>query len=174
MALRSLRVAIGVGVALAVALIASPAGAQPYPPAAGALTISDTVVVPGETVTLSFGGSPPGSTWTFTFLSEPVVLGTATADANGVVTFTTRIPADAAPGTHTIQAVNEAGTVVSVTVTVAGEAAQATSGRNLPFTGSNTAWLVRLGVVLLVGGGLVFLAARRRRTTSREPELDQV
>jgi hypothetical protein len=167
--------AAGIGIALVLALAVSPAAAQQYPPAQETIVVDDTVVVPGQDVVISFSGSPAGSTWTFTFFSQPVVLGTATADAGGAVTFSATIPENATPGTHTITGVNETGLSVSVSLTVTADAAQAaaTDG-DLALTGRNTVPLSRLGAILVAAGGVAVLAARRRRETKREPEPEQV
>src|SRR3546814_3577248 len=49
------------------------------------------------------GGFLSSSTSTFTLFSAPVVLGTATANAQGVVSLTATIPASTTPGAHRIE-----------------------------------------------------------------------
>jgi len=157
-------------VLLAAALVlvtAGTAAAQDYPPAGDTVTVSDTTVEPGQSITLSARTFQAGSTVTFTLFSAPVVLGTATANSSGVATITATIPANTAPGTHTIEAtgVDEAGNplTVTTTITVLGGAA------DLPTTGSaSTTPMTQVALAVLAGGGLLVLLANRRRTTKTE------
>src|SRR5512138_2371710 len=96
---RALTLMVSVAALLA---LATPAHGQQYPPGQFGVFVSDTTVVPGQTITISAGIFASGSTVTFTFFSQPVTLGTATADADGVATIEATIPSDATPGTHTI------------------------------------------------------------------------
>jgi LPXTG-motif cell wall-anchored protein len=175
------RLLLVVGLALGLALAGSaPAGAQEaddgYPPSVFFLTLSDTTVVPGQTITAS-GALTPGSTSvSFTFFSQPVSIGSTTPNADGTFTTSLTIPSDADLGSHTITATDSAGVSVSagvevvasgqagaegeqgVTVTVPGTAAGA-----LPRTGDDSLPLLRIGAVLLAGGGLLVFLTRRRR-----------
>jgi hypothetical protein len=157
-----------------VGLELSPAAAQQYPPAGGLLTVSDTTVVPGQTVRLTAEDAGPGSVWTFTFESDPVYLGTATANDAGVVIFDATIPADATLGTHTIVATSDTGEQRSVTVTVVA-ADGATAGQpadgGLALTGRNLGRMARVGVLLLALGAA--LLAARRRIADRQSQPDQ-
>lgn len=153
-------------------LAAAPALAQ-YPPAAPSLAVSATVVTPGDPLTVSGSGWLPASEVTLTFLSSPVVLGTATTDANGAFTTQVTIPADASPGRHTIRAtgLGPAGQprTVDVAITVAGAADRdgvvVIPDRGLPRTGSGAlASLVAAGGLLVVGTLAVVTARRRNRT----------
>jgi LPXTG-motif cell wall-anchored protein len=165
-------------VTAALTLGAAAAGAQ-YPPPPNFCTVSDTTPTPGQSITLTCGTYVAGSTVTFTFFSAPVTLGSATADANGVVTATVTIPADATLGEHTITATGPAaagGTLTnSVGITVVG-AGQAGAGTFVPgtFTGAlprtgndSSLPLARAGALLLAVGGVLVLAARRRRAESQ-------
>jgi LPXTG-motif cell wall-anchored protein len=151
-------------VAMVLLVGATAAGAQEYPPAGDTVTVSDTTVEPGEPITVNAQVYQPSSTVTFTFFSEPVMLGTDTANGSGVASLTATIPANATPGTHRIDATGTGADgqplTVSVNVTVLG----ATAGSNLPTTGSgSTAPLTQMAVAALAGGGLLVLLANRRR-----------
>lgn len=152
--------------------LASPAGAQQYPPATSFCTVSSTTVSPGQSISISCGGYLGGATVTFTFFSAPVDLGSATADGSGVVTADVTIPQSAAAGEHAITAVGESATGTltnSVTLTVAGAGAGdagAGAAGDLPRTGDDTSIpLARLAVVLVAAGGALLFFTRRRRAS---------
>jgi hypothetical protein len=166
--------------------LAAPAMAQQYPPDGGpAPAISDSIVTVGEVTTVEFGGYLPEVPVGFTLFSTPVALGTANADANGIVRFTFTVP-PVEPGTHRIEASGASADgplvqSITFTVTGSGEAegegedddvagttgatgATGDSGDELARTGSNSAVLfTRIAMVCLAVGGVVVLAARRRR-----------
>lgn len=149
-------------------------GAIPFPSsvptANGPLTtsgISTGSVTPGSTITVSGTGYAPFSTVTVLVYSTPTVLGTAQADANGAFTFTGKLPAGLAAGSHTLVAagVDGAGNPRYLTqaITVGGAAGSGASG-GLAYTGADIAVPTIGGLAALaVGGGLV-LAGRRRRS----------
>ncbi|CAN5528248.1 hypothetical protein BH20ACT2_BH20ACT2_15350 [soil metagenome] len=158
--------------ALVVALMVAPAVAQTYPPPAEGITISNTTVVPGQSVTVTATGYAPGTAVGFVFLSDPVDLGSVTADANGVARLTFNVPADADPGEHTVTAsglgADGSPLVQSVNLTVVGPdgaaGGQGTGRRPLPRTGTDASiGLGQLGAGLLAAGGIAVLAARKRR-----------
>jgi LPXTG-motif cell wall-anchored protein len=162
--------------AAALVVGAAPVGAQQYPPAPNFLTIDDSTPTPGQTVTIESGVYIPGSTVEVVLTSVPVTLGTASAADNGEVSLQATIPADAAPGTHTITAsgTTEGGPIVqSITITVVGAeglvgAPQTDAGGALPKTGSNSTMpLVRAAALLLAVGSMLLLATRRRRATAQ-------
>jgi len=169
---RALTVVIAVGALLAVS---TPALSQEYPPPANGIFISDSTVFAGQTIIIQAGVFAPGSTVTFNFFSQPVLLGTAAADASGVATLEATIPANATPGTHTITASGIAPDgsplELSTSITVladgadgagAGAGAGGASG-DLPRTGGDAIPIARIGAALLaVGGGLLFVTRRRR------------
>jgi hypothetical protein len=149
--------------------LATTAGAQTYPPSGCGLAASTATVTPGGTVTISTSGAcagaagfAPGTTVTITFASDPVTLGTTTADGSGGISTAVAIPADAAAGEHTITATGPAAAggslSISTTVVVPGP-----GGATLAFTGSSGTgpelWIA-LGAVVL---GLVLVVAGRRR-----------
>ena len=65
-------------------------------------SVSTTTPTAGGTMTISGDGFAPGASLTITLHSDPVVLATATADANGAYSVTVTIPAATTPGTHQI------------------------------------------------------------------------
>lgn len=148
-----------------------PAGAQTsgctvnssqYPPAAGALQVSDGEVTAGQTITVQGCGFAAGASVRVAL--GTVVLSTVLADATGGIETSVTIPASTAPGTHTLTATgqNSAGgtLVLSANVEVLG------GGSDLPRTGSSsTTPLAAAGVGLVLLGGAAVVVARRRRTS---------
>lgn len=157
------------GAAILVASIAAlnpmPASAQVYGP--GEIEISTPTPVAGEPVTVQVSGFAPNSVVEVFFRSAPILIGTFTADANGVVEATVAIPSDAS-GQHTIEVVgvdsNGDELVGSIPVQVA-----PTSGGDespLPASSSSLSTAVILGAsAAAVGVALFSLVAWRRRTT---------
>ena len=184
---RVLTVIIAVGALLAVS---TPAQSQQYPPVNNGIIISDSTVVAGQFIMTQAFTFAPGSTVTFNFFSQPVTLGTATADASGVATLEAQIPTTATPGQHTITASGTGSTCapveLSTGITVlseegAGAGAGAGAGGGaagvgagaagtgagaaggLPRTGNDALPLARIaGALVAVGGGLLFITRRRR------------
>jgi LPXTG-motif cell wall-anchored protein len=157
-------------VALAVVSMAAPAAAQQYPPAVNSLTVSDTTPTPGQTISVEGRTFATGSTVTLTLFSDPVVLGSATADAAGVIATQVTIPTNTPLGSHTLTAEGTApdGSPLSLSVSLTVVPAQAgggTGGSDLPRTGSDSSIpLAKLGVGLAAIGGLIAaLAAKRRK-----------
>ena len=152
---------------------------------AGAPSVSASTVQPGRSVTFSAGGFGPGSTVTVT--DNGVVVGTATADANGVFVLAVTI---GSVGTHTLTAsgTDANGAPLSVTATVegvlsgspdglliSGPGGSATTGGStsgttltaLPRTGSDLVVPGAVsGVALVLMGGTGVVVARRRHTDS--------
>jgi hypothetical protein len=154
------------------AVVATPAEAQQYPPAANFIALSDTTLVPGQTFTITAGVFLPGSTVTATFLSDPVNLGSAVADAVGTASLQATVPSDATLGAHTVQVDGESADgplslSASVTIVAAGGGAGA-GGGGLARTGDDSSIpLARVAAVLVAGGGALVFAARRRRNGRR-------
>jgi hypothetical protein len=169
-------------------LLAAPAYAQEdYPPDSDeGLTVSESTVAPGETITISGDGADPGATVTFrlvkssssalganrVILAGPrlaahvrpqaqssVSLGSTTAADDGSFSATLTIPSGLDDGTYTLIA--SSGGEVLATATVRVLAAAGTGA--LPFTGSDVAPGLAIGATLIVAGGLLLLAVRRRR-----------
>ncbi len=150
----------------AIAGAATSAMAQTYPAEPEALTVSSSVVAAGGTLTVAGEGAEPGATVIFTFASEPVVVATTTADAEGAFSATFKVPADAEPGLHTISATSNGVVLATVEVRVtAAAAAAATEAEEsaLAFTGANALLKVGIGAGLVLAGAVLLLAIRRRR-----------
>jgi hypothetical protein len=86
--------------AVALGLLAVPAGAQQYPPAVNSLTVSDTTPTPGQTIDITAQTFVGGSSVTVTLNPETVLLGTATSDPSGVARLAGTIPASTPLGAH--------------------------------------------------------------------------
>lgn len=125
---------------------------------------------PGQQMELVAEGFEPGETVAFYLHSDPVFLGTAVADANGVARLLADIPADVPTGAHTVIATGGtsgrwATLAVELAVPAATPAAAAAPAEDLAATGAQSGVLMAgAWMLLLVGGGLV-LVARRVRTT---------
>ncbi len=154
--------------------------AQDYPIEGGEVDVvinsgGDDQLDPGDSLTVSGNGFTAGAQVVVTIASEPVVLATVNANAQGAFSVTAVIPADFPEGNHTIKAsgASPTGTLVLETpvqvggavasqsspTTVAGTAAG--SQGTLPFTGSST--LIMLAVALgLLGAGALFIVGYRR------------
>lgn len=163
-------VAAAAGALVALAL-AAPAGAQQYPPAQNSLTISDTTPTPGQTVSIT-AQTYTGSV-TITMNSEPVVLGSATADSSGVANLSATIPANAALGTHTLVATGTGADGAPLTLTlsftvVAADGSGSGAAGGLPRTGDDSSLpLARVGLGLAAAGGVITaVAAKRRKATA--------
>lgn len=157
-ALAVLVVALGVPVAVA--------AEGPY--TNGDVSLSDASPAPGASVDVGASGFQPNSEVEVIFRSDPITLGSATADAAGEVMATVAIPSDAS-GEHRIEVVGVApdgsSRVLSsdITVTADGDA----SSDPLPSTGSSAAPTVIVALLAaLVGVGLLVVTRVRRRARS--------
>ncbi|NHT19262.1 Ig-like domain repeat protein, partial [Cellulomonas sp. IC4_254] len=130
------------------------AGSDPTPQ----ITSSKTLMRAGAAVTLVARGFVPGERVTFVLHSDPVVLGTAIADADGVATLTVALPAGVPAGAHTVVATGaDSGRAADVGVTLTGPA------DGLAVTGTDPAALGGLVAALLVTGGALVAGARLQR-----------
>ncbi len=165
-------VAVIAAVSVAALGPASVAGAQQYPPGAFFLTVSDTTVFPGQTITVSGAVTPGATTVSFTFFSVAQSVGDVTPAADGTFSADVTIPTDAEVGSHTLVANDNTGLEVSASLTVVAAGggaagAGATGAGDLPRTGDDTSIpLARIAIVLVAAGGAVLFFARRRRSTS--------
>ncbi len=120
-----------------------------------------STLVPGASVEVAASGFRAASSATVTLRSDPIVLGTATADATGAVRLVVEVPDGVEPGTHTIE-VSGTGAdgsprVVSTRIEII--------DAELPNTGPRRR-LALAGLVALVAGlAMVLLARPRRRAT---------
>ena len=157
------------GTVLAVALLLSvavSADAQYAEPAS--LTSSDGGgCTPGSPVTLTVDNAAPGTDVIFIFQPDPVVLGIATADANGTAVLQTRWPVNASSGLHTVVAQGIDGDSVPLDLSVEVTCAPGAAG-SLARTGSDSLPWVRIGVVLVALGGILLLTTRKRHSGVRE------
>ena len=147
------------------------AGAQDAYSDDDTVAVSDTAVEPGQPVTVSARTYCAGCPVTFTLFSEPVVLGTVDADANGVATLTFTVPEGTSAGTHTIEATGTGADglplTVRTTITVVAPGAAGTGSGALPTTGSDSAIsMTQIALAAVVGGGLLVLAASKRRANA--------
>jgi hypothetical protein len=96
--------------------------------------------------------------------SEPVVLGTFTAGADGIVRGTVRIPANATPGQHTLElsGIRAGGGTRTATATFT------VTGADLPRTGSDTTRVLSVALMLLGVGclGSAHASSRLARRTA--------
>lgn len=116
---------------------------------------------PGQTMDLVAAGFVPGETVAFFLYSDPVLLGTAVAGADGVARLTGAVvPANAALGRHTVVATGGASgrwAVLAVDL-----AAPRATPRTLAATGVDPGALLLLVGLALVGGAALVHVARRR------------
>ncbi len=162
--------------ALALLSLSTPAGAQGYP-GTGSITLDKTTVPQGGTVGVTCTGFAPGTDVQITLHSDPVDLGTATADDNGEVHQNITIPPGTATGQHSVtcSGLSASGGSLTLTaelmVTATGTTPvtnPTTSGTGtLPRTGSDTTELLRVGVVLIVAGAALAVIVRRRSSDDR-------
>ncbi|HEX8769366.1 MAG TPA: hypothetical protein VF711_01215 [Acidimicrobiales bacterium] len=148
----------------------------------GAVTVSPSTVAPGGTVQVSSSDWKPDSDVTAVLRSDPVMLGTLTANASGAVSGSLTIPAATATGTHTLElsGIGPNGTprTVSTPLTVAtssGTGAGGTStggdpvtvsGGALSRTGFNSQPFAYLASLSLAFGALLVIGGRRRRAAA--------
>ncbi|WP_433053507.1 beta strand repeat-containing protein [Dactylosporangium sp. CS-033363] len=142
-------------------------------PAAAPTTLTTTEgtlskVAPSQQITVVGTGFAPYSTATVVLYSSPVVLGTATTDANGSFTKQVTIPASIPAGSHNLVAsgVDSSGNTHQIRMPVTTAAATSSGGSGgLPVTGAPVAILaIWAGLVTAAGVGLVAFGARRPRT----------
>ncbi len=184
------RLLLVAGLTVGLVLATSSAGAQQYPPGGFFLTLSDTTVVPGQTITATGALTPGATSVSFAFFSDEEDVGSNTPDAAGNFTHSLTIPSNATVGSHTITATDSTGAEVSANVNVvgagagaagagtgaagvgtgvgtgaAGVGAGATGG--LAATGNDSSLpLLRVGAVLLALGGLLVFLTRRRQESA--------
>ncbi|MGO4340867.1 hypothetical protein [Pedococcus sp. 2YAF34] len=170
--MKAAAVTIGLSAALTGSVIsfAGPASAADcvggYPPASCTLTISDSQVVVGQTVSYRGAGYTPGEKATATVHSTPVVVDTTTVTPAGVAKGSFTVP-QVSLGQHTLTVVGAtsgAERSVSFTIVAAPAAAPVPSGNgSLAFTGSDTAKTAGVGALLLLSGGALTVASKRRK-----------
>lgn len=80
----------------------APAALAQYPPPGAIAGVTDSVVTPGDDVTVFGSGWLPGSLTNLQFQSAPVSLGSAQVNAQGSFSKVVSIPSNASPGQHSI------------------------------------------------------------------------
>ena len=148
--------------------------AQVYPPTADCgVQLSASSVGPGGAITVSGSDAPPGAPLSIVFESTPVVIATTTADASGRFTVQTTIPADAAPGQHTIRVAGATACQAQVFVpggnTRAAGPARARGSGSLAYTGWSALTIAVAGLVSVTVGLLLVTTVRRRAGVSNHP-----
>jgi LPXTG-motif cell wall-anchored protein len=135
---------------------------SPYPPKTNSIVLSLTRAPRRAAVTATARTYRAGVTVSFRFLSTPVALGTAVADANGVATLNFNVPADATLDLHHVESTGIGSDGQTLTQTAAITVIDGSSG-TVPRTGANsTKPMAEIGVGALALGGLFLLISRRR------------
>jgi hypothetical protein len=138
-----------------------------YPPPGHAIACSAIPdFAPGQDVVCNAFTFGSGTPVRWTLFSAPVDLGTTTADANGVATLDTKIPLDAVPGPHRIEAsgVDRFGNALVLVFEIQLVPAQAPPAEPLPRTGSSSSVpMAQIAVATIVAGGFLLIMANRRR-----------
>lgn len=157
-------------VATAVVLLAAPAWAQPYPPVTTGLTVSESVVVAGDSLVVSGEGGTPGGTVRITMARAQggaTLLGTATPGTDGSFDESVTIPADTTPGRYTITGTDSVrgvlGEAVVRVIAPTGTTDEGLTVDDLPFTGGQVLPGLVVGAGLILAGGLLLVSIRRRR-----------
>lgn len=134
-----------------------------------ALVLSSATVQAGGSIAVSGTGFAPDQEITFELHSDPIVLGTLTADAGGVLKGSFTIPASAPAGTHTLVALSGTTVIASAPLTVTaagaggtGSGAAGTGGAGaLATTGSDAPVVAATAALLLLFAGLTLVRRRR-------------
>lgn len=152
----------------------SPEPTDPAEPGEGdgqdapSLSISAKDLAPGESFALEGAGFAPDETVAVVLHSDPITVGTLTANDEGEIAGTLKVPSDAPDGSHRIVVTGaESGLTAEVDVTIATAAAPAgaagpvaallaSTGTALPIAAASVA------LALLVAGGALMLRRRRR------------
>jgi hypothetical protein len=137
-----------------------------YPPASCTLTVSDSRVVVGQTLSYRGTGYTAGEKANVTV--DSTLIGTIIANASGVATGSFTVP-NLALGRHTLTVTGlSSGVVQSAKFVVVPKPAAAaipapSSSGPLAFTGSESAKAAGVGALLLLGGGALMMAGKRRK-----------
>jgi hypothetical protein len=155
---------------LFLALLDAPLAAQTDQHAGCSLGLSRSTVSAGETVTVTENcgsGYTPGAQVTLAFGSDPVSLGTVTANEDGKFSMPVTIPSDAHSGAHSLESSGSGAngsTLVldaSLRVTRARGARDAAKGVNDSSDSAPLLWAALLG---LVAGAALVIGVRWRVT----------
>lgn len=180
-AAHTIRVAVGALAVVAVMAFGGAAGAQvgDYPDvlSGGINNPSPGVSCNNTGLTVTVDNFQPGAEVTFTLFSDPVVLGTVVAGADGVATLTFDLPAGTTLGQHTVvvEGINENGVEESFEQTISvvscatnppgtnpNPTTPGTTGGGLARTGTDLGAPLRIGMVAIAAGAALLLATRKR------------
>ena len=125
-----------------------------------------------QTFTITGTATPPTLVPILAFIrrefgTEPVVIATATADAQGEFQVDARLPAETPPGVHTIQVQGRASCAAQVRIVGDATITPVNPGgrsSGLAFTGANPLVLVLIALVVLTIGFVLVAGERRHRT----------
>jgi LPXTG-motif cell wall-anchored protein len=117
-----------------------------------------TSSAPGKKVVRIIEGFRAGEVVTLVMHSTPVVLGTFTADAQGIVTAEFTLPAGTAAGTHTFVYEGNLGTYFQESFEVTA------ATKTLAYTGGDMTVPLTVGLGLVAAGAGVLVVSRRRKT----------
>ena len=160
--MRKALTALALAAALAVFVGPAIAQAQSYPPSGEALTVSDSRVARGQSITIRGGGADPGASVQIVIRGE--VVATTTADGDGNFSASFAVPSGLQIGTYTVTARSNGVILASLQVAVTTTSGSGSSG-DLPFTGTNTLPCIGIGIgVGLIALGSSLLLMSRRRT----------
>jgi hypothetical protein len=138
----------------------APTTAAPATPSTLGATGDATAFVAGQTATFTGSGFQPGEPVAGTFYSDPIPMGTVTADAQGRAVFAFVIPTTVVAGQHTVRMVGATSGTVELAVTVLQPLSPA-----LPATGdAHIGTLVAATVLVCIG--VVMVGTRRRPDTA--------
>lgn len=140
-----------------------PTSTEPSTSALPQVSLSSATVAQGSRLTVTVANLAPGERTSIWLHSNPVLLVTGFADANGVYAPTVTIPADTVVGAHEIGAVGER-TGVEVMVPLAVVAAD-----GIASTGSDVSPALLLSLMAFVAG-LTLVVVRRRKVVASPVE----
>ena len=115
----------------------------------------------GESIEIVGTGFTAGHEISAVLHSDPITIGTAVADARGVVRFSYTIPATTPAGSHEI-ILTDVATGASTKAPLLVEAATTKKGRGLAKTGADVAGLMALIALFATTGAVVSTRAKRR------------
>jgi len=142
----------------------SSAASTPYPPpTCASISVSSTVVSPGEAITVDGSGFVAGATVHILFDST-TVLATASADANGEFSVSVTMPTDAT-GNHTISADGQAVNCPADPIQIEFQVGPGSGSHTPATTGFDIFIMVAAAGVLLASGLILMRGGRRRRAS---------
>lgn len=145
------------------------AATKPQPPAVGPATLTPATPTAGAQFTAVWADTVPGTAYRI-ILDGTTVLGTGTSASDGGLLFTTVLPANTTPGTHTLVLRDGDSDVSSTPMTVLakpvfvapGATSRTATTAGLAITGSNVVAGLALVALLLAAGAGMLLVRRRR------------